>query len=204
MFDMFSNELYASRSLIVDEKDQTSVFHVSKASIQGGTQSTPVWIVKSYTDLDVPRMECTCGQFEHMAMPCRHILKVPSFRIMHDCNSIMLHFVVLSVTITTLIVWVLVHTSAAVITAGNIHKRWTVTARDTGFAHPTIGVVGHLAVDDVAGRRNLLYLAAMDLMREGAVSNEGYKASMKALTEVKQALRVMREDPSDQSPEHHC
>jgi hypothetical protein len=104
MFDMFSNELYASRSLIVDEKDQTSVFHVSKASIQGGTQSTPVWIVKSYTDLDVPRMECTCGQFEHMAMPCRHILKVPSFRIMHDCNSIMLHFVVLSVTITTLIV----------------------------------------------------------------------------------------------------
>jgi hypothetical protein len=49
----------------------------------------------------------------------------------------------------------------------------------------------------VAGRRNLLYLAAMDLMCEGAVSNEGYKAYMKALTEVKHALRVMREDPRD-------
>jgi hypothetical protein len=83
-----------------------------------------------------------------------------------------------------------------VIPAGTIHKRWTVTTRDTGFAHPTIGTVGHLAVDDVAGRRNLLYLAAMDPMREGAVSNEGYKA----LTEVKHVLRVMREDPSDQSP----
>jgi hypothetical protein len=36
-----------------------------------------------------------------------------------------------------------------VIPAGTIHKRWTVTTRDTGFAHPTIGTVGHLAVDDV-------------------------------------------------------
>jgi hypothetical protein len=60
-------------------------------------------------------------------------------------------------------------------------------------------LAGHLAGDDVAGRRNLMYLAAMDLMREGAVRDEGYKASMKALAKVKHALRVMREDPSDQS-----
>jgi hypothetical protein len=104
MFDKFSNELYASGSLIVNEQEQTSVFHVSKASIEDDTQSTHVWIVKCYTNLDVPRMECKCGQFEHMAMPCRHMLKVSSFHIMHDCNSIMLHFVVLSITVTTLIV----------------------------------------------------------------------------------------------------
>jgi hypothetical protein len=54
MFDKFSNELYASGSLIVNEQEQTSVFHVSKASIYDDTQSTPIWIAKRYTDLDVP------------------------------------------------------------------------------------------------------------------------------------------------------
>lgn len=74
---------------------------------------------------------------------------------------------------------------------GNVHKRWTAAARDGTHEYPSIGAGVHRVVGDAAGRKNMLYLAAMELMSTGAVSEPAFQASMRALGEARHALRVM-------------
>ncbi|CAL5043228.1 unnamed protein product [Urochloa decumbens] len=167
MFDKLSLELYASGSFIVQDAGTDGMFVVRRAVNNAGESvdaTNDVSEVKYIMNSTTEKLECSCGLFEHMGMPCRHMLKV------------------------------LVHQSATEIPAGNIHRRWTVAARSVGTNHAAIGGGLGLCADDVAGRKNLLYLAAMDLMHQGAISVQGFEASMQALSSAKHSLRVMSED----------
>ncbi|CAL4900103.1 unnamed protein product [Urochloa decumbens] len=167
MFDKLSLELYASGSFTVEASQSLGSFVVRRAVNNDGRSAdgnNDAFDVKYALNSPTVKLECSCGLFDHMGMPCRHMLKV------------------------------LVHQSATEIPPGNIHRRWTVAARSSSTNHPAIaGGIG-LAADDVAGRKNLLYLAAMDLLHEGAVSVQGFEASMQALASAKHSLRVMAED----------
>ncbi|CAN6294063.1 unnamed protein product [Urochloa humidicola] len=167
MFEKLSLELYASGSYTVEAADSQGPFLVRRAVNEDGHSldgSSDAFDVKYSLETSPVKLECSCGLFEHMGMPCRHMLKV------------------------------LVHQSATEIPAGNVHRRWTVAARSGSTNHPAIGGGLGLTADDVAGRKNLLYLAAMDLMHEGAISAQGFEASMQALASAKHSLRVMAED----------
>ena len=86
---------------------------------------------------------------------------------------------------------VLVHQGATAIPTGNVQRRWTVCARNFSADDVTLGAGVNTEAIDAASRKNMLYLAAMDLMNYGSASTQGFNASMKAIAEAKFVLRLM-------------
>jgi hypothetical protein len=64
---------------------------------------------------------------------------------------------------------VLVHRGATAIPAGNVQRRWTVCARNFSADDVTLGAGVNTEAIDASSRKNMLYLAAMDLMNYGPV-----------------------------------
>ena len=77
MFDKISGELYASGSFIVEETEGNCLYIVKRALVECNIDNeSPIWKVKFIQSPHPPRLTCTCGLFEHMGMPCKHMLKV--------------------------------------------------------------------------------------------------------------------------------
>ncbi|CAL5070768.1 unnamed protein product [Urochloa decumbens] len=98
MFARFSHELFRSGAFSCTENDNGTSFLVSL--INNGTVP-PTWRTDYNVSVSLDRLElaCECKLFEHMGMPCRHVLKV------------------------------LVHLGAKEIPPSLVLKRWTMDAK---------------------------------------------------------------------------
>ena len=190
MFDKISGELYASGSFIVEETEGNCLYIVKRALVECNIDNeSPIWKVKFIQSPHPPRLTCTCGLFEHMGMPCKHMLKV-----LDDLLFTAVLIIVVAqknVCNSLLMGQVLVHQGATAIPAGNVQRRWTVCARNFSADDVTLGAGVNTEAIDAASRKNMLYLAAMDLMNYGSASTQGFNASMKAIAEAKFVLRLM-------------
>ncbi|CAO2046256.1 unnamed protein product [Urochloa humidicola] len=96
--------------------------------------------------------------YEHMGMPCRHILKV------------------------------LVHTNTMEIPAGNICSRWTVAARTPFNNETRLAAANAGAEMTESARKSLLFIATMDLLNTPHVNSASFEITMRAISEAKHAL----------------
>ncbi|CAN6231962.1 unnamed protein product [Urochloa humidicola] len=96
--------------------------------------------------------------YEHVGMPCRHILKV------------------------------FVHTNAMEIPAGNICSRWTVAARTPFNNETRLVAENTAAEMTESARKSLLFIATMDLLNTPHVNSASFEITMRAISEAKHAL----------------
>ncbi|XP_044374772.1 protein FAR1-RELATED SEQUENCE 5-like [Triticum aestivum] len=101
---------------------------------------------------------CDCGFFDHVGLLCCHSLKV------------------------------LVQNNIGKIPPRNIVKRWTLWARESRPLHlANEGEMGELS-SQTTYRRNVLYVAAMDLIKEAESGSESFQTAFAAICEAKEKI----------------
>ncbi|TVU23685.1 hypothetical protein EJB05_26064, partial [Eragrostis curvula] len=150
MFDKFSNELYASGAYALIGNGSANRFTVRPALQQQGDNVHEHSVV---IRVDNTSYICDCGLFEHMGMPCRHILKVYTL----------------------------------------VLKRWTLAAREAIPGMNEVRIGTNSAMIEPSTMKNLLYLAAMDLLAEASMNAHSFDASMRAIREAKHSVRIINQ-----------
>ncbi|CAO1943990.1 unnamed protein product [Urochloa humidicola] len=158
MFTKFSGELYASGRFAAFEAASSDDYIVK--TVMETSDSSAVAVNHTVKCMDNGTFyKCDCGMYEHVGMPCRHILKV------------------------------LVHTNATEIPIGNICNRWTVSARAPFSTGPRLVGDGAGERMTESARKSLLFIATMDLLNTPHVSTASFEVTMRAISEAKHALQ---------------
>ncbi|XP_044339981.1 protein FAR1-RELATED SEQUENCE 5 isoform X1 [Triticum aestivum] len=157
MIEQLGELLYQANAYRIEELDKGRLYRATHTQAEMREKwARGVYEVKM---LDDGRLfECECGLFEHMGMPCCHMLKVMD---------------------------VLGYTE---IPEKLILKRWTRDARDVLLSHLQVYQRGHASSRIMTHRHTSLYMHAMELVRLGDASVEAYEKGMRIIRDGITAL----------------
>lgn len=162
MFEQLGELLYQAHAYRIEELEKGNLYRATHTQAERREKwSRVVYEVRILEN--GASFECECGLFEHMGMPCCHMLKVMD---------------------------VLGYTE---IPAKLILKRWTRDARDVLPSHLQIYQRDHAGSRTMTHRHTTLYVHAMELVRLGDASAEAYEKGMKCIRDGIAALAEYEE-----------
>lgn len=157
MFEQLRELLYQAHAYRIEELDKGRLYRATHAQAERREKwSRVVYEVQIQENGEI--FECECGLFEHMGMPCCHMLKVMDFLGYTEIPAVL------------------------------ILKRWTRDARDVLPSHLQVYQRDHAGSRTMTHRHTTLNVHAMELVRLGDASAEAYEKGMKVIRDGIAAL----------------
>ncbi|RLM54740.1 protein FAR1-RELATED SEQUENCE 5-like [Panicum miliaceum] len=179
IFKRFSDEMFLAGSFNCVHGDSPGSYVVSKINPSQNEANFSVFRVLASADGE--KFSCDCMMFEHLGLPCRHVIKVLSI-------FVALHLLWVSsygprLTVKLEKKKVLIHTGATEVPAALVMKRWTVDARghDENSPEPT----STLDDPDAGALHAVLYTSCMELLALGRTSRQAFEVALRFITEPK-------------------
>lgn len=150
MLDQFGELVYKANAYRIEEVEKLKLYK----AVHTQAERWEKWARGVYDEKildDGDKFECECGLFEHMGMPCSHMLKVMDI---FGYTEIPQQLIV---------------------------KRWTRDARDILPAHLQIYQRDHVGSRIMTHRHTALYVHAMELVRLGDACVESYQKGMQII-----------------------